>query len=252
MPASVLCVILSTILAGTFRNRPFSIGVCFVGTMPNRLPTSRETTRRLSRAIHAFTLVELLVVIAIIGVLISILVPTLSKARQSSMRTTCGAQLRDIGNAFNNYLIDSRGRLPDRINPLPLQAGADPSLPDLFEVFDRYLGNSRKIWVCPADHIPEPDPGVGAYDTYAEAYGVSYEYNFYLNALCPYRMFSKALDEGKRINVPADKFRIFNDLSHFHGPKGRRGNMNFLFADWHVSDFDGQTSGGNTQPGGQR
>ncbi len=208
----------------------------------------RSARRESASSLEAFTLVELLVVIGIIAILISILVPTLSKARQASRRTACAAQLHDIGNAFHMYLNDSRGRLPDKINPLPLQP-ADPKLPTLFDVFDPYLGKSRKVWVCPADRVVEGDPSIGAFETYAEAYGVSYEYNFYLNALCPYRMFSKALEEAKQINIAADRFRIFNDLSHFHGKKGGRGNMNFLFADWHVADFDGQGSAQVASPG---
>jgi len=60
----------------------------------------------------AFTLVELLVVISIIAVLISILLPSLAKARHEALRIVCASNLRSLGQACRIYATTYRGTEP--------------------------------------------------------------------------------------------------------------------------------------------
>lgn len=61
---------------------------------------------------RAFTLIELLTVIAIIGVLAAIIVGSISKIRDAARRSTCVSNLRQIDTAFPLYAADNNGFYP--------------------------------------------------------------------------------------------------------------------------------------------
>jgi prepilin-type N-terminal cleavage/methylation domain-containing protein/prepilin-type processing-associated H-X9-DG protein len=188
---------------------------------------------------RAFSLPEMLVVIGIIAILMGLLMPTLGRARAAAAKVQCSANLADLGRAFQMYLSDSKGRVP-QVNALPKRTPAFNNAPSVLAVFDRYTGGSAGVWRCPSDRPLNTDSTFPAdAQTYFDAYGLSYEYNSWMNAHHGGGTFSGALDVAKEppISVTPDKFRIFNDFSHFHGPPSKAGNMNFLFADWHVGDI---------------
>lgn len=86
----------------------------------------RRTIRR-----SGFTLIELLVVISIISLLISMLMPSLSRARSQAKAVHCVARLKEFGNAIASYEITSNGKLPPaEWSPDPADLEQGTFLPD--------------------------------------------------------------------------------------------------------------------------
>jgi prepilin-type N-terminal cleavage/methylation domain-containing protein/prepilin-type processing-associated H-X9-DG protein len=106
-----------------------------------------------------FTLIELLVVVAIIAVLIAILLPALGRAREGAKAALCLSNMRSIGLASQQYVMDNNGTLPS--------AGYQMANGRWYYWFNclnnnNYLtslgesdstNTSRVIWYCPSDKM---------------------------------------------------------------------------------------------------
>ena len=108
------------------------------------------------KAAEAFTLVELLVVIAVIAILAAMLLPVISAAKKRSQRTTCLNNLRQINLGTRIYADDSHDAPPS-----PGSAAASTDMMLLYsgykDLMKNYVGLNGasspqdKLFACPAD-----------------------------------------------------------------------------------------------------
>ena len=103
----------------------------------------------------AFSLVELLVVIGIIAILIGLLLPTLSRARESAKKTKCLANLRTLGQAMVMYANASRDWLP---NMNPANTVNDPAAStEVLIALNRDHVRAAATFHCPSDDDAVPE-----------------------------------------------------------------------------------------------
>src|SRR5947209_12612773 len=105
----------------------------------------------------AFTLIELLIVIAIIAILAGILFPVFAQARGSARKTTAMSNLRQIGTALHMYTADYDEHLPNR---WPVWPGYQEFILEsltgtgyLDALLHPYVRN-QAIWYSPEDRLP--------------------------------------------------------------------------------------------------
>ncbi len=97
---------------------------------------------------NAFTLIELLVVIAIISLLVSILLPSLQKAKQLAAVAACSSNERSLFLGFSLYAEDYDGTLPHSRIQYP---GESVPVDWFIRAKDAYLDGSSSLFFCPAD-----------------------------------------------------------------------------------------------------
>ncbi len=97
--------------------------------------------QRLGRA--AFTLIELLIVIAIVALLAAILFPVFARARETARKSSCQSNLKQIGLAVMQYTQDNDERYPSTyITPAGLVSWMQYVQP---------YAKSTQIFLCPSD-----------------------------------------------------------------------------------------------------
>ena len=150
------------------------------------------TTRR------AFTLIEVLVVIAVIALIAAMLLPALSKARESGRRAACASNLRQLNVAVSIYAGENEGDFPptNQTNRWPAQ-------------FFRGYEN-LDVLLCPSDRTsPARDVGVKP-DEAPRSYVMNLFRDHFSSTLSPAELqrfnsgtYAGTINEGN-IGQPAD------------------------------------------------
>ena len=167
---------------------------------------------RFTRRDTAFTLIELLIVVAVIAALAAISFPIGRKLIGQAHASACTSNLRELGAAVNLYLIDNNNRFPNLVS---LKADINDPDPSIDTVLLEYTGGSTEVFRCPADDA-------NLYPTS----GTSYLWNSTLNGQHSAKLnFLGVTDQNIGIPVIADK-------ENFHRRRGDE--VNILYADGHV------------------
>ncbi len=131
----------------------------------------------------AFTLVELLVVVAIIGVLVAILLPVLGKTREVARQTSCQNNHRQIFFTAQFYTSDW-GYEPTFVDSSgPQEMSWEYTLPPYVNLTRNSLFRTQSIFTCPSHRCRNNSPWamVPPYSNVPGYFGSSYGLNFHFS-----------------------------------------------------------------------
>ena len=187
----------------------------------------------------AFTLTELLVVMAIIALLSALLFSVFARAREKGRSATCQSNLKQIGLAVQQYTQDNSGSLPNSEGGYSKQSD--------YPLYT-YLKTLR-VFQCPSAET-KPTTSIPAF------YNFDYSFNMNLRkiviGLPLLGTEEMKIADVSRTIMSGDGY-LFNDDDSFKGyyvgqAEGRgslrhSGGANYLFCDYHVKWFRPEQTG---------
>jgi prepilin-type N-terminal cleavage/methylation domain-containing protein/prepilin-type processing-associated H-X9-DG protein len=199
--------------------------------------------------VRGFTLIELLVVVAILALLAALLLPVLSRARESAHRIVCASNLRQIGLAFRLYVDEHKETFPSAEDPVStspyywLWMGRGWR-----EMLAEYIPANKdnpSVYFCPTD-----SRGAEIFESTSYAYSMAFYHSpeqidamdstafTYSNPMpsAPQRLSDLRWPSQKIL--AGEWYANHTAFSGDQGWFGVGGKRNFLFADGHVEYLD--------------
>lgn len=172
----------------------------------------------------AFTLIELVVIVAILGMLATMALPAMARMKERAQSTACAAKLRSIGVAVQLFAQENQNRLPT-IEGYPSDPIYDGEMAEKAQTMIEALGPydvTEATLKCPAD------------DEWFAKEGTSY---FWKPTLDDELVSNPTIyGRGGQRSIPPQYASLCTDFKALHGPKGNR-RANRLYLDGHVKTY---------------
>ena len=202
------------------------------------MPLINPTPRHLRRA---FTLIELLTVIAIIGILAAIIIPVVGKVRDSARKTQCVSNLRQIGSSMRLYANENRGNFPPMSPPLAgggTGTWVDAIFPYLATRAPNALGAVPSgallgtVFICPKGTDPSPNNNTYGYNEGLPRQGAAFDTQpKTINTVDSPGQTMLALDYNQR------RFQLTYNNKISASATRHDGTLNLVFVDGHVGSM---------------
>jgi prepilin-type N-terminal cleavage/methylation domain-containing protein/prepilin-type processing-associated H-X9-DG protein len=167
---------------------------------------------------RAFTLIEMLVVIAIIGIVAALLLPALARTREAGRSTACLSNLHQIGLGLQLYVQDNQNHMPVMYDKSTNSAVTNG--PSMDAVLLPFVSGNSNVFRCPSD-----------FEHLFELTGSSYSWNVLLNGQDADHLLLLT-------NIyPESQIFVVFDKDKFHWVKGDQRAVNYLYADGHIKNL---------------